>query len=110
MENRTSALERSGWARFVYGRNPGWTLVRILFLVAIVLIVFKFFLIPIRVTGDSMFPTCRNGQIKFVNKRAYRHHRPARGDIVAVEFEGRQVLLLKRIIGLPGETFQVREG
>lgn len=98
------------WLRFIFGKNPAWTLVRILFVVLVSLIVFKFVLLPIRVTGDSMFPNYRNGQIKFVNRLAFSHQPPARGDVVAVEFEGREVLLLKRIIGLPGETFQVRNG
>jgi signal peptidase I len=99
-----------GLMRFIVGRNPGWTLVRILFLVLISLVLFKFVLVPIRVTGESMFPTCRNGQIKFVNRLAYLRHKPRRGDIVAVEYQGPKVLLLKRIIGLPGETFQVLDG
>jgi signal peptidase I len=98
------------WLRFIFGKNPAWTFVRILFLVFVSLIVFKFILLPIRVTGDSMFPTYRHGQIKFVNRLAYKHARPRRGDVVAVEFEGREVLLLKRIIGLPGETLQVLNG
>src|SRR4051812_42062179 len=90
-----------GWQRFIFGSNPGWTLVRILFFLVVSLVIFKFVLLPIRVTGESMFPTCVNGQIKFVNRLAYRRHRPERGDIVAVEFQGRRVLLLKRVIGLP---------
>jgi len=96
--------------RLIVGRSPRWTTVRVLFLIFVSLIVFKFVLLPIRVTGDSMYPTCRNGQIKLVNQLAYFRQKPERGDIVAVEFEGRRVLLLKRIIGLPGELFQVYEG
>jgi signal peptidase I len=98
------------WLRFIFGRNPSWTLVRILFVVFVTLIVFKFILLPIRVTGESMFPNYQNGQVRFVNRLAFKKHPPRRGDVVAVEFEGREVLLLKRIIGLPGETFQVRDG
>jgi signal peptidase I len=77
------------------------------------LVVFKFILLPVRVTGDSMFPTYRNGQIKFVNRIAYSRNDPQRGDVVAVlydELVGKEVLLLKRVIGLPGETFQVQNG
>jgi signal peptidase I len=98
------------WLRYVFGRNPAWTLVRILFVTFVVLVLFKFVLLPIRVTGDSMFPNYRNGQIKFANKLAYLKHPPKRGDVVAVEFAGREVLLLKRIVGLPGETVQVKSG
>ena len=102
--------QTSSLLRFIFGRNPAWTIVRILFVVFVTLILFKFVLVPIRVTGDSMFPTYRNGQIKFVNKLAYLNNDPQRGDVVAVEYKGREVLLLKRVIAVPGETFQVEDG
>ena len=57
-----------------------------------------------------MFPTYRNGQIKVGNKLAYMKHDPQRGDVVAVEYAGKQVLLLKRVIAVPGETVQVVKG
>lgn len=57
-----------------------------------------------------MLPTYRNGQIKFVNKLSYKSKDPKRGDVVAVEYAGKEVLLLKRVIAVPGETFQVRAG
>jgi signal peptidase I len=99
------------WLRFIFGRNPAWTFVRILFVVLVSLFLFKFVLVPIRVTGDSMLPNYRNGQIKFVNRLAFAKIDPQRGEVVAVEFQsGKEILLLKRIIGLPGETFQVQEG
>jgi signal peptidase I len=98
------------WLRLIFGRNPAWTFVRILFVVFVTLILFKFVLLPIRVTGESMLPNYSPGQIRFVNRLAYSRTPPQRGDVVAVEFAGQEVLLLKRIIARPGETFQVREG
>lgn len=97
------------WLRFIFGKNPTWTVVRILLVVFVTLVLFKFVLIPIRVTGDSMFPTYRNGQVKLVNRLAYSSAAPQRGEVVAVEFAG-QILLLKRIVALPGETFGVLNG
>src|SRR5690606_21019004 len=52
------------WLRFILGRNPGWTVLRILFVVFVTFAVFKFLLLPIRVTGHSMWPTYHNGEIK----------------------------------------------
>lgn len=98
------------WLRFVAGKSPWWTIVRVLFVALIALVLFKFVLIPIEVTGDSMFPTYRDGRVKFVNKLAYRSEAPQRKDVVAVEFVGKEVLLLKRVVALPGETFQVIDG
>ena len=110
MEAPAGQAQSSSFLRFIFGKNPTWTVVRILFVVFVTLILFKFVLVPIRVTGDSMYPTYRNGQIKFVNKLAYMNKNPERGDVVAVEYRGREILLLKRVIALPGETLQVIEG
>jgi len=98
------------WLRFIFGKNPAWTVVRILVLVFVSLFLFKYVLLPIRVTGDSMRPNFRSGQIKFVNRFAFFRTPPQRTDVVAVKFRGNDILLLKRVIGLPGETFQVRQG
>ena len=98
------------WLRFIVGKNPAWTVARILFVIFVAFALTKFVFIPIRVTGDSMLPTFHNGQIKFVNKLSYLKHKPQRGDIVGVRYSSKRVLLLKRIIGLPGETYQVRSG
>lgn len=98
------------WLKLIFGRNPTLTLLRIVILTVISIIVFKFILLPIRVTGDSMFPTYKDRQIRFVNRWSYFRAAPQRGDVVAVEFQGRDVLLLKRIVGLPGESFQVVKG
>jgi len=112
METPESATPASSpsWLRFIFGKKPAWTIVRILFVVFASIVLFKFVLIPIRVTGSSMEPTFKNGQIKFVNKLAYLRGSPARGDIIAAEFDGPQILLLKRIVGLPGESFRVISG
>ena len=89
--------------RIVVGKNPRWTLVRVLVFVVTVFVLFKFVFIPIQVVGISMAPTYVEGQIRLVNKLAYRKTAPQRGDVVAVRMKTEQVVLLKRIIGLPGE-------
>jgi len=90
--------------RFVIGRNPRWTLARVFIVVVIAFVLFKFVFIPIRVVGISMEPTYVEGKIRLVNELAYRKSDPQRGDIVAVQMKSERVVLLKRIIGLPGES------
>jgi signal peptidase I len=97
------------WQAFLVGRNPVFTLVRVVVWIVAALVIFKFVLFPIRVTGTSMAPTYKDRQIKFVNKLAYARGEPQRMDIVAVALKG-QILLLKRIVGLPGETVQIVDG
>jgi signal peptidase I len=63
---------------------------------------------PMLVQGDSMCPTLHSGQLKGINKLAYHFAEPRRGDIVAVWTD--HDLMVKRIIGLPGEQIECREG
>ncbi len=63
-----------------------------------------------------MTPTLHNGDRVLVNKLAYRLHDVHRGDVVVFERppelkDAPEVKdLIKRVIGLPGETVEFREG
>jgi signal peptidase I len=65
----------------------------------------------ITVRGQSMRPVLRDGEQVLVNRLAYRLASPRRGDVALVRGLGGQGgpdLLLKRIVGLPGETVAVQ--
>jgi len=63
------------------------------------------------VEGQSMEPNLISGQRLLVNKLAYRLGEPARGDIVVIDSpRGTSEKLIKRIVGLPGETVELRGG
>lgn len=105
------ATRKPHWSmRVILGNRPKWTLVRILFWVASSFLLFKFILVPIRVRGESMAPTLRNGSVHLVNRWAYRWHPPQRGDIVTVTVENHGLYLVKRVVALPGDRFSVRDG
>lgn len=106
----TTAPNSSVLSRIVFGRNPKRTLIRAGVLVAVCLIVFNFVLLPIKIDGPSMLPTYKSKGINFVNRLAYLRHEPQRGDVVAVRFSGPHAMLMKRIVGLPGETVWFRHG
>jgi signal peptidase I len=93
---------------FLVGKRPKHTAIRASVLIVMSFVVFKFVLRPIRVEGISMAPTYREGSINFVNKLAYWRSEPQRGDVVAVRMAGESVMLLKRIVGLPGERVVLR--
>ncbi len=94
----------------VIGRNPVMTFIRILALVSICFVTFYFILLPIRVTGISMLPTYKNRSLNFVNVLAYSRHEPRRGDVVSIRFAGVHLMLMKRVVGLPGETIAFVNG
>ena len=65
----------------------------------------------VRVDGFSMNPTLQNGEYILVNRLAYKTGQPERGDIIVFSFpadEGQD--LIKRVIGLPGETVKIGDG
>jgi signal peptidase I len=96
--------------RMLIGRHPRRTAVRLVILVTVLPLIFTFVARPVRVHGLSMKPTYRDGGINFVNRLAYAFHAPKRGDIVAIRFSDEHVMLMKRIIGMPGETIAFQHG
>lgn len=62
------------------------------------------------VEGESMFSTLDTNDRVFVNKLSYRLHDPNRGDVVVLhQITGASERdLIKRVIGLPGETVEMR--
>jgi signal peptidase I len=84
--------------------------VRVLVLAAVSFITFKWFFIPIRTQGSSMLPTYGPDRLNLVNRLTYTMGPPTRGDVVAIEMAGPNVLYVKRIIGLPGERIAISEG
>jgi signal peptidase I len=111
MSNQFEQQETQSWVRrVIVGRNPRLTMVRVVVLVVVCYVVFKHLLLPIRVDGPSMLPTYREYSVNFVNRGAYWFSEPRRGDVVAVRYTGNSIMLMKRIIGLPGEVIEFVDG
>lgn len=81
---------------------------RLLLILAVVLAIRDLVWAPVLITGRSMLPTLRNGQLAVVNKLAYLRKAPRRGDIVAV-WTGKE-LMIKRIIAVAGDEIAARDG
>lgn len=79
----------------------------IAFLVAILL---KTFIFQIAIVDQmSMHPTLEPRNVLIVSKLSYRIGEPKRGDIVVLRDEKENKLLVKRIIGLPGEQLDIQD-
>lgn len=61
------------------------------------------------VDGQSMEPTLQDGNNLIVDKLSYRFRDPKRYEIIVYKYE-ENTYYIKRIIGLPGETVQVKNG
>ena len=111
MGTNTEAAQRPPWVRIILiGRKPKHTLIRIVVWVVTCFVVAKFVLLPIRVEGVSMLPSYKENRVNFVNRLAYIHSKPKRGDVVAIRLAGPSIMYMKRIVGLPGETVEFHEG
>ncbi len=69
-----------------------------------VILVKKYVVSPIKVNGESMMTTLHDGDIMILNIIGYRFDDIKRFDIVVVKEENE--LLIKRVIGLPGEKIE----
>ena len=96
--------------RIAIGSDPVRTLTRVAVLILLSLVVFNFVLWPIKVDGISMLPTYHEGNVNFINRLAFLFRPPHRGDIVSIRYAGKHRMLLKRVIGLPGETVAFHDG
>lgn len=82
---------------------------------AVALIVKTFLIQAFFIPSLSMFPTLDEGDRVLVNKLSYKLHDVHRGDLVVFERPDGQPEseikdLIKRVIALPGETIESREG
>lgn len=77
----------------------------IISLVSIAIILINVFVLQFcKVTGESMEPTYHDGDLLIINKLATEFHRM---DVVVVRKNG--ISLIKRVVGLPGETIEIKE-
>ncbi len=91
--------EVRGWARDIF------------FTALIAVLVVIFVVQPVKVEGTSMEPRLEPRDRIFVNKFVYYLSDVNRGDIVVFWYpKDKTKSFIKRVIGLPGETVEVRSG
>ena len=83
----------------------------IFFALALALVLRTFVFRPVYVEGTSMNSTLVQGDLLFLNKFQYYFTPPKRNDIVVIDYQVyTKNSLIKRIIGLPGETVSFKGG
>ncbi len=73
-------------------------------------LLFRFIAQPVFLNGPSMEPNYHHGSFNLIWKPAYWFRKPKIGDVVALKYENDKIMLLKRIVGLPGDTVEFRRG
>ncbi len=95
---------------FLFPRLTRKTRWRILAVTLLTFIVFRFILLPIKIQGRSMEPTILDDTFHLCYRLQHLFSPPKRFDIVTIRFAGKKILLLKRVVGLPGETISLQDG
>lgn len=89
-----------------------WELIKIVAISLAIIIPVRYFLIqPFYVKGASMEPNFYDKEYLIVDEITYRFDQPQRGDIIVFRYpKDPQEFFIKRVIGLPGESIQLKNG
>jgi signal peptidase I len=83
----------------------------LLIAIGLALVIIVFLYQPVKVEGTSMAPLLSDQERIFINKFVYRFEPIHRGDVVVFWYPlDRTKSFIKRVIGLPGETVEIRRG
>jgi signal peptidase I len=83
----------------------------LLIAIGLALVIIVFLYQPVKVEGTSMAPLLSDQERIFINKFVYRFEPISRGDVVVFWYPlDRSKSFIKRVVGLPGETVEIRHG
>lgn len=81
-----------------------------LLVIGLIVIIKNFIIIDARIPSESMEPQISAGDLLVGNRLAYLSEDPERFDVVIFRSPEDGSYLIKRVIGLPGETVTVKDG
>lgn len=109
-DSNSTPAASSRWRRFLFPTLNRPFLLRLAITAIIAWLFFGYICIPALINGDSMYPTYKNRAFLFCWRPRYWFAQPNRGDVVMLRIAGRKVMLLKRVIALPGDTVAFEQG
>lgn len=91
--------------------EEAWDFLKTLLIsMAVVFLLSQFVIRPIRVQGSSMYPTLESNSLGVANVYGVRANDIQRFDIAIIYLSDKKEYLVKRVIGLPGETVSYQDG
>lgn len=82
--------------------------VKLIVVIVVILFLMIYVVSITQVVGSSMSSTLQDGDVLILNKIKYRFTDIKRGDIISLEYADTKYLI-KRVIGLPGDTVLIRD-
>lgn len=87
------------------------TIQTVLLAASVFLVIYLFLFRPFEVSGESMFPTFKNGEFILTNLITLRFNEPTRGDVIVFQAPvDHDKDYIKRVIGIAGDTVMVQNG
>ena len=89
-----------------------WEIVKIVIIALVIVVPIRYLIFqPFFVKGQSMEPNFENGDYLIIDEISYRLREPQRGEVVVFRYPNDpSQRYIKRIIGLPGETIEIKDG
>ena len=89
-----------------------WEITKVVVLSFAIILPVRYFLIqPFYVKGASMEPNFHNNEYLIIDELSYRFSEPVRGQVVVFRYpKNPQEYFIKRVIALPGEKVQIKDG
>ncbi len=89
-----------------------WEVLKIFIIASAIVLPIRYFLFqPFIVKGDSMAPNFLSGDYLIVDELSYRFSNPQRGDVIVFKYPKNSAQrFIKRVIGLPGEAVDIKNG
>jgi len=89
-----------------------WEISKIVLIALAIVVPIRYFLFqPFFVKGQSMEPNYETGDYLIIDELSYRFSDPERGEVIVFKYPNDTTQrYIKRIIGLPGETIEIKDG
>ncbi|MDI6602825.1 MAG: signal peptidase I [Patescibacteria group bacterium] len=89
-----------------------WEITKIVIIALVIVVPIRYFIFqPFFVRGQSMEPNFENGDYLIIDEISYRLRNPQRGEVIVFKYPGNpSYRYIKRIVGLPGEKIEIKDG
>lgn len=84
------------------------SIIEMIVVIIVTVCVFKFVVIPVRIEGISMENTLHNQSIALINAMGVKEENIERFDVVVLYSDELNEKIIKRVIGLPGDTIEFK--